>query len=148
MAVYTPFIRVALAAYTATQRGERLSVSKLPPWMVETDVHVVVRPQSTTYAPQFFPEDPTLTRTPITQIVLTPRGRAPWTDGIPPKWLTTDLSYLAAIGGAPFEDAVAAAAFDPAVMMQNVDVEGFWKKDNDYIPTQGFLDANEKRNWR
>jgi len=146
--VYTPFIRVALAAYTATQRGERLSMSKLPLWIVERDVHVVVRPQNTTFAAWWFPEDPSLTRTPITQIVLAPRSGAPYLDGIPPKWMTTDLSYLDAIGGAPFADAVAAAAFDPGLIVQNVDVYGLWRKENDYIPSHGFLDANEIRKWR
>jgi hypothetical protein len=148
VAVYTPFIRVALAAHTAIQRGHRLSMSTLPPWIVESDVQVVVRPQNTTFAAQLSPEDLSLTKTPMTQIVLAPRGRGPYPDGIPPKWMTTDLSYLDAVGGPPFTDAVAAAAFDPALMMRNVDVYGYWRKENHFIPSHGFLDPNEVRNWR
>jgi hypothetical protein len=148
-AVYTPFIRVALAAYSANQRGERLLISKLPPWILESDVHVVVRPQSTVMAAVLFPEDPSLTRTPITMIVLAaPDREPPILDGIAPKWMTTDLSYLDAIGGAPFADAVAVAAFDAELVVQSVGVYGFWRKENDYIPSHGVIDRNVIRSWR
>jgi len=100
-------------------------------------------------AAELFPEDPSLARTPITMIVLAPPDREPpIVDGIAPKWMTTDLSYLDAIGGAPFADAVAAAAFDAELFVQSVGVYGFWRKENHFIPSHGFIDPNEIRHWR
>jgi hypothetical protein len=148
VAVYTPFIRVALAVHTASQRGARVSIGKLPPWILESDVHVVVRPQSTMMAAELFPEDPSLARTPMTMIVLAPPDREPTLDGIAPKWMTTDLSYLDVIGGAPFADAVAAAAFDAELIVQSVGVYGFWRKENHFIPSHGVLERNEVKHWR
>jgi hypothetical protein len=62
--------------------------------------------------------------------------------------MTADLSYLDAIGGSPFTDAVAAAAFDADVMAQSFAVYGFWQTGIHSIPTHGLLDANEVRTWR
>jgi hypothetical protein len=148
-AVYTPFIRVALAAYAAAQRGERLSTGTLPDWVKDPAVHVVVRAQNSSGVHEmFFPDDPPLARTPITQIALVPHGKPPGSTFIEPKWLTRDLSYLDAIGGAPFPNAVAAAAFDARAMVQDVDVFGWWRKENHLFPSHGFLDPKEFTNWR
>ena len=157
-AVYTPFIRVALAAHTASRRGESVAIGKLPMWVLERDVHIVMRPQNTKNAEAGDPEDASIAHTPMTQIALAPRGRVPshngippsvpFLNGIPPKWMTHDLSYLDLLGGVPFADAVAAAAFDPEVMVQDVDVFGWWRKENHFFPSHGFLDPDEMKNWR
>jgi hypothetical protein len=150
MAVYTPFIRVALAAHAARQRGERLDASTLPLWVVERDIHVVVRPadRSASMARLLFPADPPLAETPITQIGLQRHGRLHFLDFIPPRWMTTDLSYLTLLGGLPFPDAVAAAAFDPDLLVKDVDVYGWWQKQNEFFPSHGFLNPDDIKSWR
>lgn len=150
MAVYTPFIRVAMAAHAARQRGERLDVSTLPRWVVERDIHVVVRPanRSAMMARQLFPGDPPLAETPVTQIGLQRRDSKLPVQSIPPRWTTTDLSYLEALGGRPFPDAVAAAAFDPDLMVTGLDVYAWWRKQNEFFPSLGVLNPGEMKNWR
>lgn len=150
MAVYTPFIRVALAAHVARQRGEHLEVSTLPRWVVERDIHVVIRPadRSAAMARLLFPDDPPLAQTPLTQIGLQRRDSKLPLQSIPPRWTTTDLSYLAALGGRPFPDAVAAAAFDPDFMVTGLDVYAWWRKQNQFFPSLGMVDPDETKHWR
>ena len=150
IAVYTPFVRVALAAHTAKQRGSRISPSELPNWIVERVVHVVVRPAEAQVmsARRLYPEDPPLWETPITEIGLEQRGRAPFLAFIAPKWITRDLLYLNDLGGPPFTNAVAAAGFAPESLTSEVDVWGWWRKDNHFFPSLGRLEADEIKNWR
>lgn len=150
MAVYTPFVRVAMAAHTARQRGERLDPSTLPRWVVERDIHIVIRPadRSAAMARLLYPTDPPLAETPITHIGLQRRDSKLPLQPIPPRWTTTDLSYLSALGGRPFPDAVAAAGFDPDLMTAGLDVYAFWQKQNDFFPSVGLLEPEVTSRWR
>lgn len=150
MAVYTPFVRVAMAAHAAKRRGGRLDMTTLPGWVVERGIHVVIRPfsRSAGAASQLFPDDPPLARTPPTHIGLQQRDSKVPSRSIPPRWTTTDLSYLAALGGRPFPDAVAAAAFDPDVMVAGLDVYAWWRKENHFFPSLGLLHPEEMKHWR
>lgn len=150
MAVYTPFIRVAMAAHAARKRGGRVDVTTLPRWVVERDILLVVRPAdgSAAMARLLFPADPPLAQTPPTQIGLQRRDSKLPFQSIPPRWTTTDLSYLAALGGRPFPDAVAAAAFDPDLMVTGLDVYAWWRKQNDFFPSVGMLEPEVTSGWR
>jgi hypothetical protein len=147
-AVYTPYIRVALLAQVWRRRGERLSINQIPDWIKQPEVHVVVRPSVSSALAINFPEDPRLSATPIAQIALARRDRPMFVEYIRPLWMTVDLSYLDAIGGKPFSDAAGAAAFTAAEMASNVDVYGWWQRDNRFFPSHGFLDAEAMKGWR
>lgn len=150
MAVYTPFVRVALAARTARECGHALRADTLPEWIVKPDILVVVRPPSRTsgMSSRLFPDDPPLDQTPITQIALMRRGQPQFLDFIAPASMTRDLSFLTALGGLPFPDAVGAATFDPKLFLLDVDIYGWWRKGNDYLPSHGMLDPEEMKTWR
>ena len=108
--VYTPFIRVAMAARAAAKRGTTLDASTLATLLSDPSVYVVMRWSS---------EDEQRARghAPNAQLVLRvgimPEGYPevkPWL--VEPLWVTRDLSVLERFGApSPFTDGAVVAAF-------------------------------------
>ena len=150
MAVYTPFVRVGMAAQEARRRGGSIEVTRLPAWVTEATVHVVVRPphrvDETTL--KAFPGASSLKDVPIAQIGLSSPQGAIFHNYIAPISVVRDLSYLDIFGGKPFDDAAAAAVFEPMQMTRGVDVYGWWRNENHYYPSHGVLETNEMSTWR
>lgn len=148
IAVYTPFVRVALAAYTAKRGGSQTQLEHLPEWLTQPDIHVVIRwPHE---QPSRVVPDGTMfdRRMKLTQITVAPNGQRNLVDFIRPNWMTTDLSYLDAIGGVPFSDAAGAATFPPELIVANTDVLGWWYKDNNYFMSSGRIEVSDFLQWR
>jgi hypothetical protein len=140
IAVYTPFMRVALTASVAERRGGRATAESLPEWVTRPEVHVVVKwPHN---EPTKFGGGGALfhQQMKMSQIGLMPIGRFDIFDFVRPNWMTTDLSYLDTLGGAPFANAAAAAAFPAESFVSGMDVYGWWQVDRDYLISPGRID--------
>ena len=108
--VYTPFIRVAMAARAAAKRGTTLDASTLATLLSDPSVYVVMRWSS---------EDEQRARgdapntKPVVRVGITPEHYPlvkPWL--VEPLWFTRDLSVLERFGApSPFSDSAVVAAF-------------------------------------
>jgi hypothetical protein len=153
--VYTPFVRVALAAAATRAAGRTLSAYDMPPELVDPIVHIAFRwyccdsikgdtPLSfNPFAEPFdyriaVPGDPPVVSTGVT---------------VTPLWVRRDLSALAAIGGLPFRDTVLLAAY-PLVALSGPSDFVIYRRvvgpDGHTITEErrGRITASDLRDWR
>jgi hypothetical protein len=141
VAVYTPAVRVALAAqafHGQHQRGP--DPRELAPWIVSPRVWVVFnRPDNVASRLHAVAWS---RRTPLTDIAVDravtgavePAGR--WRTA--PVEVATDLSFLAALGPLPFDEPALAAAFEPGALQPGLWVFARWTLPNkDRLITSG-----------
>lgn len=129
-AIYTPLVRVALAAEAAFQRSHvYLRPEDLPPWITSPHIWVVFREpcrkpdgcMRSTGVPEYYPGQP------AAEIAVDDHPtRPPTADRVRPVKVTSDLSFRSDIGGLPFEDAVLAAAFEPQGLRPGRWVFAYW----------------------
>jgi hypothetical protein len=125
-AVYTPFVRVALAVQTARRRGAvEFDAGSLPDWVTEPTVLVVFGGPCAGAPPCDFHGGQYDDLTPLTYVGIGPlismpqvahlsrRADAMATTTVHPFDVFDDLSFLHLIGGPPFEHARVAATFAP-----------------------------------
>jgi hypothetical protein len=150
IAVYTPFIRIAMAAHIAKQQGGHVTAESLPAWVTEPTVYVLVRWPCERDVCTSIDGTETFTKD------MTPRvsagrlgGGAPGFDSATqPLWVTTDLSNLRALGELPFDGAVAAAGFAPHVLKPDIDFYAWWRKGIHTLVSSGRLEAAYLQAWR
>jgi hypothetical protein len=65
-----------------------------------------------------------------------------------PIWFSRDLRWLDGLGGPPFPDSVAAAAFAPAVIRPGMDLLIYWPRDLAALWNRGQIVASEFATWR
>ena len=115
-AVYTPFLRVALAAQDAWRRGQMFTVADVDETLLEPSIYVAFRwyccdrdhPSPDSFRP-FDPPDHQVALVPRTTHSPTPRELA---SAERPLWIRRDISLLDRFGGGlPFSDVVLIAAF-------------------------------------
>ena len=110
--VYTPFIRIAVAARLARQAGRHFGIDDVQPWMASPEVWVALRwfPRDAPgYSADLVAQATAEHQHPVVQMV--PKGFGPKdVDAVDPLW-TKGPDALAALGPPPFDDIVAVAAF-------------------------------------
>lgn len=154
-AVYTPFIRVALAARAARARGvEAFDAATLPQWVTAPQVLVVFSAPCRDAPPcsyHGFEFDDT---TPLMQVSVAPGIPALAASGrrdiIPAAAISTDLSLLGLIGGPPFANARVAATFEPHTFGAGLTVFAAWSLDDGkvIVYSGGRLTEADLRSWR
>jgi hypothetical protein len=105
-AVYTPFVRIAMASKMAHLQGRELTAADLPDWLTEPIVYIALR----WYCVD---SDCSLPTQPIDVTI----GQPPLTR---PLWVSRDFDVLRRFGGEPpSPDIVAVAAFPISVITPN-----------------------------
>jgi hypothetical protein len=124
-AVYTPFIRVALAAQLAFRReNAELDPADLPTWITEPVVWVVFPPPCLPGCPPAFIHDDDHRRLGVVGISEDMSNRA-----MPvarPIRVLQDMTQFARLGVLPFADASVAAAFQPLLFRSGWTVFALW----------------------
>lgn len=148
-AVYTPFVRVAMAARVARDNGRTFDPEDAPEWITAPLIYVVFRSPC--------PVAPPCTLGTFDYAGQPPDLAAAWTEAgsyIRPgpdalaQELIHDLSFLDAIGGLPFEHAVVAAAFQPEQLREGVRLIARWKSPGVIYDVGGHVTREELRQWR
>ena len=115
-AIYTPYLRVALAAKAARAAARAFTINDVGPELTEPVIYVafrwyccdVDRPDASSFNP-FEPFDYQIARVPRTSHVPT---HVELRSALPPLWIRRDVSLLAGFGGQlPFDDVVLVAAY-------------------------------------
>jgi hypothetical protein len=121
--LYTPFVRIAMAAHTGRTRGVTFGSADVPDAWRERVVYVAMR---------WFPHDPgesggVEADTQDVSVTLVPSGYLPgYVDRVDPIWLSHDPALLAPFGvTVPYPDVVAIAAFPMAALRADHDVIAF-----------------------
>jgi hypothetical protein len=148
VAVYTPFIRVALFAEAQRKQGVTVSSEMVPKELLDSAVFVVFRwacERQECQGPGGM-----YTRDFPAKAVAVPEYAMPWSiQGTEPKWFTRDLKWLDTLGGLPFADSVAAAAFAPDVIRPGMDLVMYWQgNDRGTLWSRGNIVASEFATWR
>ncbi len=115
-AIYTPYLRVALAAKAARAAGQAFTINDVSPELTEPTIYVAFRwyccdhdrPDASSFNP-FEPFDYQIARVPQTSHLPTDGELR---SAVPPLWIRRDVSLLAGFGGRlPFDDVVLVAAY-------------------------------------
>lgn len=113
--LYTPFVRIAMAAHAARAQGAMFELANVPDAWRERVVYVAMR---------WFPYGPAEPGGPHADnqevsVTLVPRGKLPdYVDRVDPIWLSRDTALLTAFGAkVPYPDVVAIAAFPMATLL-------------------------------
>jgi hypothetical protein len=123
-AVYTPFLRVALAAKAAHQRGHSFAVSDVPPSLIEPVAYVAVRWYCCVdrdHGDDLASWHPLV---PFDYKIAVPGDRLPRTlNLVTPLWVSRDLSILSNFGAeVPYEDIVLIAAYPMSALKADMDI--------------------------
>ena len=153
-AVYTPFVRVALAAHAAHDKGERLDPENIPEWVVEPVVYIAFRwyccDGDHGDMASYHPLEPF-------DYALAVPGRPAGLRNIaaPPLWVERDLSLLNAFGGVPYSDVVLLAGYPLPALSQPGDFVIYRNVPNPANPQYpgtlmeiGRVTASDVRDWR
>jgi hypothetical protein len=119
--VYTPFVRVALAAKVAWDEGRHLEKDNISPALLEPVAYVAFRWYCCVDSDHgdrwnWHPRTP-----PFDYDVATPASARGWGVIARPLWVRRDLSLLDEIGGIPYDDIVLIAGYPMSVLSQPSD---------------------------
>jgi hypothetical protein len=127
VAIYTPYVRVALAAAQAAREQRPLHVDDLPAWVTEPVVYVVFRAPCANPPCEYegLRLDPALPPAAVRvgPLLSTDNAAESTVDAIK---VVHDLSFLNAIGGPPFENAVVMAVFRSEDLRLRTSVYARW----------------------
>ncbi len=151
-AVYTPFVRVALAAKAAQRSNDDGSVPPhWPQWVTAPNVIVVfARPcgaQSCQVDDQTLEDDAPVSQVGIARLMETvelPRSATAFRAVA----VTRELAFLDVLGGPPFENAILAATFEPEAFRPGLTVFASWTLAKTRFYSGGVISANDLRHWR
>jgi hypothetical protein len=123
-AVYTPFLRVALAAKAAHQRGQSVAVSDVPSSLIEPVAYVAVRWYCCVdrdHGDDLASWHPLV---PFDYKIAVPGDRFPTTlNLVTPLWVSRDLSILPNFGAElPYQDIVLIAAYPVSALKADMDL--------------------------
>jgi hypothetical protein len=161
VAIYTKFVRVALAAWTAKSSGKHITQTSLPKWVTDDSVYVVfASPCPDGVPPCDLPwgrlgRGVAPTRVRIGPLILDdlqrylPREAANSANSfVNADGVTTNLQFLDAIGGLPFDDAFVVATFNPQDFVPGLGVYALWQFDGIRAVVGGTVTDVELRAWR
>jgi hypothetical protein len=124
-AVYTPFLRVALAAKAAQQKGHSFAASDIPSSLIEPVAYVAVRWYCCVdrdHGDDLASWHPLV---PFDYKIAVP-GKDPFTSKlnlVTPLWVSGDLSILSNFGAElPFQDVVLIAAYPMSALKADMDI--------------------------
>jgi hypothetical protein len=103
-AVYTPFVRIAMASKAARLQGRDLTAADLPDWLIAPVVYIALRWYCVDSACN-------LPTQPI-DVTILPDQRRPF----PPVWTSRNLDVLTRFGALASADTIAVAAFAVATI--------------------------------
>lgn len=146
--VYTPFLRVAWAAYARQSSGRPLRVDEVPAWMSAPVFYVAMRTPVVTAATDL--GSPSLALVPADTVTccLDPQPTL-----VRPLWMTDDPAVTARFGATiPFSDLGVIAAFPIDVLRAGLDFVAFYRVDGPDGPSsvemRGRLDPSDLETWR
>jgi hypothetical protein len=144
-AVYTPFVRVALAARAARHADRALSPSDIPEWLIAPVVHIAVR-WHTGCALAPGASHPNVEIVPEGARLGGPQGPG----GLRPLGESPGVEALVSLGGTPaFSDASQVVTYPLSVLTQDVDVIVFNRGAEDRLCFErGRLTRGQTQTWR
>jgi hypothetical protein len=153
VAIYTPYLRIALASRVAHKDNKSLAPADLPEWITSPNVLVVFRspcpPDDCSYAAGARMHNYTRDLPPSV-VFSGPHTAAD--DATRPRTsavaLAHDLRFLEAIGGQPFKDAVLAAIFPIEAVRPGASLVARWDFGMDRVPSGGRITSADTRGWR
>jgi hypothetical protein len=153
-AIYTPYLRVALAARAARAAGRTFTEADVTPESIEPVFYVAFRwyccdtdrPEKDSFNP-LVPFDYKVAR------VRAGDGYAPTArslqEAIPPLWIRRDVSLLDAFGGAlPYDDVVLVVAYPMSALTTDADFVIFRDVSTGRHIRVGRVLASERAQWR
>jgi hypothetical protein len=153
-AVYTPFIRVALAARAAKLRTDTtFDASRLPQWVTAPDVLVVFGAPCASALPCRYGDEEYDRDTPLTQVSVGPllkTPQAPYAPGfVKARDISYDLSFLDVLGGPSFSNAMLAARFEPGALKPGLTLFARWTlPSGSLVYSGGVIAEADLRSWR
>jgi hypothetical protein len=157
VAVYTPYVRVALAGRHARQQGREFDHTALPGWVTEPSVLVVFGAPCAEAPPCRHGDFEFTTGMPVSHAGIAPGvspsprpPRAASSDPyVQPLAITTDLSLLDELGGVPFPHAQVAATFPASAFQPGLTVFASWGHVFQVLVSSGArITADDLRDWR
>jgi hypothetical protein len=152
VAVYTPYVRVALAGRHARQQGREFDHTALPGWVTEPSVLVVFGAPCAEAPPCRHGDFEFTTGMPVASVAI---ARSPLSPHAPsdayvqPLAITTDLSLLDELGGVPFPHAQVAATFPASAFQPGLTVFASWGHVFQVLVSSGArITADDLRDWR
>ena len=146
--VFTPYLRVAWAAYARQSSGRLLTVDEVPAWMAAPVFYVVLR--SPPVAPAADLGAPSLAVVPagIATCCLEPQPTL-----VRPLWMSDDPAVIARFGApVPFSDLGVIAAYPTDVLRPGLDFVAFHRVDGPDGPSsvemRGRLEPSDLEEWR
>jgi hypothetical protein len=152
VAIYTPYLRIALASRVAHRQKKSLTPADLPEWITSPNLLIVFRapcPSGNctyehtrvhTYTPDMPPSF--VFSGPFTTTDDHTRPRTP------PLGIERDLAFLDVIGGKPFDDAVLAATFAIDTVQPATSLVARWDFGKDHVFSGGQVTAADLQQWR
>ncbi len=144
--VYTPFLRVAWAAYASATAGRPLRANEVPGWMRAAVVYVAMRGpvDAGAGAPLLLSAVPADTPTCC---------RQPQPTLARPLWVTDDVTALTRFGApVPFDDLAVIAAYPPTILHPETDIVAFRRvhegSGEKSLEMRGRLDPDVAADWR
>jgi hypothetical protein len=152
-AVYTPFLRVALAARAAHQRGHSFAVSDVPSSLIEPVAYVAVRWYCCVdrdHGDDLASWHPLV---PFDYKIAVPGDRFPRPlNLVTPLWVSRDLSILSNFGAeVPYKDIVLVAAYPMSALKADMDIviyREFREGDRGSGFANGRITAQDLARWR
>ena len=146
--VYTPFLRIAWAAYARQRSGRPLTVDEVPAWMAAPVLYVVLRAPPVARAGDLGTPSVAVVPAATATCCLEPQPTV-----IRPLWMTDDPAVTARFGATvPFGDLGVIAAYPIEVLRSGLDFVAFYRVDGPNGPSsvemRGRLDPSDLEDWR
>lgn len=152
VAVYTPFVRVAMMSAGAWAQGRELSAGELPPWVIEPSVLAVFRAPCQEPPCDIGSVDRYHSGLLPSHVLIGPRLSTddPNAATVAAKSITQSLGFLDAIGGRPFDHAVIAAIFPPEALRADTSLYAMWTMDEGrmHVFSGARITASDMATWR
>lgn len=149
VAVYTPYVRVGLAAAHREHASSAASAAELPGWLTEPTLHFVFRAPCQK-PPCEYPGNYRIDQSSLPLVFVGPRTASvasPSQDrathqslprgvlgpAVESTGVSSDLRFLDALGGPPFEGATAVATFGASVIKPSAFVYAVWSFGGDTV---------------